>query len=221
MLQPATVKFLQDLKKHNNKEWFDAHRTIYQTAKEDYTALVQSVITAHGKKDASIASLGPKDCMFRINRDIRFSKDKSPYKTNFGAGFTRGGKKSLFAGYYLHIEPGASFVGGGLWMPHPEELKKIRQEIDYNFDAFSKIINKANFKSVFGALYAGDDAKLSRAPKGYEEDNPAIAFIKLKSYIATTPVSDEELTNQSLLKKITTAFEALQPLLQFLNHGLE
>ena len=221
MLQTTTIKFLLALKKNNAKEWFDAHRTDYTQAKEDFTSLVQSIITSFGDTDASIAALSPKDCMFRINRDVRFSKNKSPYKTNFGAGFTRGGKKSLLAGYYLHCEPGESFVGGGLWMPMPAELKKIRQEIDYNFDEFNKIIHKATFKSVYGTLYAGNDAKLIRAPKSYEENNPAIEYIKLKSFIATTPISDEELTNGSLLKKITNAFEALQPLIQFLNNGLE
>ena len=138
MLQISTLKFLKDLKKNNTKEWFDANRKIYESAKQNFEALVQTVITQHGEKDEEIIALKPKDCMFRINRDVRFSKDKSPYKTNFGAFINRGGKKSIYAGYYFHCEPGENFVGGGLWMPMPDALKKVRQEIDYCFDEFSK-----------------------------------------------------------------------------------
>src|ERR1051325_10599551 len=129
MLQTTTLKFLKDLKKNNTKEWFDANRKAYESAKKDFEGLVESVIEQFCKKDEEIGSLKPKDCMFRINRDIRFSKDKSPYKTNFGAFINKGGKKSIYAGYYFHCEPGENFVGGGLWMPMPDALKKVRQEI--------------------------------------------------------------------------------------------
>ena len=138
MLQSSTLKFLKALKKNNNKPWFDAHRKEYEQAKGDFTFFIQSVIDKHSKSDPTINSISAKDCMFRINRDIRFSKDKSPYKTNMGAYINRGGKKSLFGGYYFHCEPGQSFVGGGLWMPMPPELNKVRQEIDYNYAAFKK-----------------------------------------------------------------------------------
>jgi uncharacterized protein (TIGR02453 family) len=124
MLQPSTLKFLKDLKKNNTKEWFDANRKVYEAAKQDFEMLVQEVISQHGKKDEEIASLKPKDCMFRINRDIRFSKDKSPYKTNFGAFINRGGKKSIYAGYYFHCEPGRHFVGGGPVDAHARCFKK-------------------------------------------------------------------------------------------------
>jgi uncharacterized protein (TIGR02453 family) len=222
MLQPATIKFLRDLKKNNVKEWFDANRKQYEAAKEDFAALVKRVIEIHGKKDESIASLLPKDCMFRINRDIRFSKDKSPYKTNFGASINRGGRKSIFAGYYFHCEPGAdSFVGGGLWIPEPENLKKVRQEIDYSFDEFKKIIDSKKFTAVYNELYKGEDVMLSREPKGYEKDNPAIEYIKMKSFLAMQPLTDADLAGKDLLKKITTAFEALQPLVMFINRALE
>ena len=117
MFQPSTLKFLRDLKKNNNKPWFDAHRNQYEDARNDFENFIGAVLEKLGKKDDTIRDLKPKQCMFRINRDIRFSKDKSPYKTNFGASIDRGGKKSIFAGYYLHLEPGKSFVGGGLWMP--------------------------------------------------------------------------------------------------------
>jgi len=222
MLQTATIQFLKDLKKNNHKEWFDANRKKYDAAKADFAGLVQKVIEMHGKKDEHIASLQPKDCTFRINRDIRFSKDKTPYKTNFGASFNRGGKKSVFAGYYLHCEPGTeSFVGGGLWMPEPEDLKKVRQEIDYGFDEFKSIIGSKKFVSIYKELYKGEDSVLSREPKGYEKDNPAIEYIKFKNFIAMQPLTETELTGKDLLKKIGTAFETLQPLVMFINRAVE
>jgi len=221
MLQNSTLKFLKDLKKSNTKEWFDANRKMYEVAKQDFETLIQSVITQHGKKDEEIISLKPRDCMFRINRDIRFSKDKSPYKTNFGAFINKGGKKSIYAGYYFHCEPGENFVGGGLWMPMPDALKKVRQEIDYCFDEFSKIVNNKKFKSVYGDLYKGEEMLLSRPPKGYNDDNPAIEFIKLKSFIAMRKLEDKDMTDKNLLKKITDSFDALQPMIKFLNRALE
>src|SRR6266436_6635690 len=120
MLQPSTLRFLKDLKKNNNKAWFDSHRKQFEDAKKDFSDFNQTVIDKHSKKDKSIKELSSKNCLFRINRDIRFSKDKSPYKTNLGASINPGGKKSVLAGYYFHCEPGQSFVGGGLWMPMPE-----------------------------------------------------------------------------------------------------
>ena len=222
MLQVTTIKFLKDLKKNNHKEWFDAHRSQYETAREDFAALVKKIIERHGKKDETIAALTPKECMFRINRDIRFSKDKTPYKTNFGASINRGGKKSIFAGYYLHCEAGVeSFVGGGLWLPEPGDLKKVRQEIDYSFDEFKKIVGSKKFVSIYKELYTGEDSKLSREPKGYEKDNPAIEYIKLKNYLAMQPLTEADLVSKDLLKKIDTAFETLQPLLTFINRAME
>jgi len=158
--------------------------------------------------------------MFRINRDVRFSKDKSPYKTNMGAFINRGGKKSLFAGYYFHCEPGQSFTGGGLWMPMPPELKKVRQEIDYNFAAFRKIISSKKFKSVYTDLSRDPEYVLARLPKGYEADNPAAAYLKLKSFVAMTSIKDTDLIAKDLVKKTVASFEALQPLIEFINHSL-
>src|SRR5687767_655728 len=128
MLQASTIKFLKDLAKNNNKPWFDKHRTAYDAARIDFASFIQNVIDQHAKNDATIKPLVAKDCMFRINRDIRFSKDKTPYKKNFAASINKGGRKSMLAGYYFHLEPGQTFVGGGVYQPMPEELKKLRQE---------------------------------------------------------------------------------------------
>ena len=221
MLQQTTVQFLRNLKKNNKKEWFDANRTKYESSKKDVEDLSVEIIKRLSHTDDSIAHLQPKDCMFRINRDVRFSKDKSPYKTNMGVYFSKGGKKGINAGYYFHLEPGSSFVAGGLWMPMPPELKKVRQEIDYSWAEFSKITGSKKFKSVFGDLDMSNEFALSRPPKGYEADNPAISYLKLKSFIATTKIKDADLTSKDLVKKVTVHFESLKPLIDFLNRAIE
>jgi uncharacterized protein (TIGR02453 family) len=215
------LPFLKKLAKNNTKPWFDENRALYVTAKTEFEEFVASLISSYGKHDPSIAHLLPKECIFRINRDVRFSKDKSPYKNNFGASITSGGKKSPFAGYYVHIEPGASFVGGGLWQPMPDMLAKIRQEIDYNFPEFKKIINAAAFKKQYKELYRGEDVSLTRVPKGYEPANPAAEFLKLKSFIAMRPVSDEEIQSGELEKICVSAFKALKPFVEFINRSIE
>lgn len=221
MLHSSTLKFLKDLKRNNNKPWFDKNRTNYENAKTDFITFIQNVIDQHGKKDNSIKNLTAKNCLFRINRDIRFSKDKSPYKTNFGASINKGGRKAFdSAGYYFHLEPGNSFTGGGIYMPMPDMLKKVRQEIDYNLKDFKKILTSKKFKSVYGDLTRNEEFLLSRVPKGYEPDNPAAEFLKLKSFIAMTSLSDKDLTSKSLVSKTVAAFDALQPLIEFLNQSI-
>jgi len=221
MLQKTTIKFLKDLKTNNNKPWFDANRKVYDMAKADFIVFIQAVIDSYGKKDDSIAHLKAKDCTFRINRDVRFSKDKSPYKDNMGAYMSRGGKKSLFGGYYFHCQPGRSFMGGGLWMPMSTELTKVRQEIDYNFTAFKKIIGSKKFRAVYGDLSRDAEYILTRVPKGYEPHNPAADYLKLKSFVAMTPLKESDLTSKDLTKKVLSAFETLQPLLEFINQSIE
>ncbi|NCI51745.1 DUF2461 domain-containing protein [Sediminibacterium roseum] len=222
MLQSSTLTFLKNLKKNNNREWFEKNRAAYEAAKEDMARLVDDVIRQFGKKEEGIAPLTAKECVYRINRDVRFSKNKAPYKNNMAASLIKGGKKAANAGYYIHIQPGGeSFIGGGRYMVEPSELKKIRQEIDYSWEEFEKIIGNKKFRSTYGELERGEGMALSREPKGYEKDNPAIEYIKLKSFVATTSLTDADLTGKDLVKKITAAFETLQPLIRFLNRALE
>ncbi len=221
MITKEALRFLSQLKKNNNKPWFDAHRSTYEQTKKELELFTQQLIDTHGKKDAGIASLTAKACMFRINRDVRFSKNKDPYKTNMGAFINQGGKKSFLAGYYFHLEPGASFVGGGLYMPMPEHLAKVRQEIDYNLDDFKKILRSAAFKKIYGDLDRSDEYTLTRVPKGYEADNPAAEYLKLKSFVGIHYIDDKTITSPQLLKEVLAAFAALQPLVAFLNEGLE
>lgn len=222
MLQNSTLQFLKQLKKNNTKEWFDANRKKYETAKADYASFIQNVIDKFCKTDKKLTTLKSKDCLFRINRDVRFAKDKSPYKTNMGAYINADGKKSMTGGYYLHFEPGQSFVGGGIYQPDAEALRKLRQEIDYNFKEFKNIISSKKFLSVYTKGLSNDEGlSLSRPPKGYDENNPAIEFIKMKSIVAMAPLTDAQLTDKKIEATVVKAFEALHPLILFLNKAIE
>ena len=221
MIQPATLSFLKKLSRNNNKAWFDANREKYDTVKVDFEFFVQEIINKHSKVDTDLQGLEAKKCIFRINRDVRFSKDKSPYKQNLGASMSRGGKKSVFADYYMHIEPGKSFVGGGLWMPEAIALKKIRQEIDYCWEEFETIIKEPAFRKHYGTLYRQDGIEMSRVPHGFEKDNPAAPFLKLKHIIGIHEVDDARVTSPTFSKKVQAAFKALMPMIRFLNRALE
>ncbi len=221
MLQPSTLKFLKDLKKNNNKEWFEKNRNQYESAKQNFLELTQEIILNFGKIDTTIAHLEPKKCVFRINRDVRFSKDKSPYKTNMGLFLSKSGKNATHAGYYFHLEPGECFIGGGLYMPTPDILAKVRQEIDYNWSEFNKIITNKKFVSQFKELDKSKEFTLTRPPKGYDIDNPAIAFIKMKTWIAGKKISDEELLDKKIIKNMVASFEALKPTIDFFNRAID
>jgi len=218
MLQPSTLKFIKELKTNNNKPWFDANRKKYEEAKTDFISFVDNLLAAIAKFDPAISSLKAKGCIFRINRDVRFSKDKSPYKTNMGAYMNPGGKKVNTPGYYFHCEPGQAFAAGGLYGPEPAVLAKVRQEIDYSFDDWKKIVNDKGFKKYFPKVDGIET--LSRPPKGYTDDNPAIEFLKMKSFIVSRPLTDVQLTDKSLIKEVAKTFEAMKPMIDFLNNGM-
>jgi uncharacterized protein (TIGR02453 family) len=215
------LEFLKGLAENNNKPWFDENRDKYLIAKKEIETFTIKLIQEFGEIEPSIANLEAKECLFRINRDVRFSKDKSPYKTNFGISINPGGKKSDLAGYYIHIEPGKSFVGGGMWMPMPEQLGKIRQEIDYNLEQFEELIKAQTFKKQYGTLNSGKEISLVRIPKGYEADSLAAEYLKLKSFTATKPLPDNTITSKEFIEDCTIAFKALKPLIGFLNQGIQ
>jgi uncharacterized protein (TIGR02453 family) len=219
MLQSSTIQFLKSLKKNNNKDWFEKNRKQYELAKTDYLDFVTKVLQELQNFDKTLLELQPKQCVFRLNRDVRFSKNKEPYKTNFGASFSKGAKKIQSAGYYLHLEPGENFVGGGLWMPMAPDLNKVRQEIDYCFKEFSSILKKPNFKTTYGDM--DNSMKLVRPPKGFEIDNPALDYLKLKSFVVTRPMKDIELTDKALIKNVVKDFKSIAPLVHFLNRAIE
>jgi uncharacterized protein (TIGR02453 family) len=217
----TTLKFLSQLAKNNDKSWFDENRKLYEEARKEYINLIDEVILQLKKSDPAIGEQTAKSSIFRINRDVRFSKDKSPYKTNFGASINAHGRKSMMPGYYVHVEPGKSFIGGGLYMAEPAMIKKVRQEIDYNFEEFQSILKSSSFKKTYKDIYDGKDVKLSRVPQGYEKDNPAAEYLKLKSWIVMKEVPDEYMTDPKVSSKIVKDLEVMQPLLAFLNKSLD
>lgn len=221
MLEKSTLEFLKQLKKNNKREWFDANKDKYLKAKENVDSFVDEVIRSFSAFDKSLGGLRAKDCVFRIYRDVRFSKDKSPYKTNMGASINQGGKKMEIAGYYLHIEPGKTMIAGGRWMPSGDHLKKIRQEIDYNGKHLHKILANKNFKKLFGGLDNSDEYKLARPPKGYDKDHKDVELLKLNSYLVWHEFSDKEVLSRNFLKNLTAAAKAMKPLLDFLNTAID
>jgi len=221
MIQASTFEFLKNLKNNNNKEWFDKNRTVYEQAKKDFISFTSTLIDGICEFDESIsmAHLEAKNCVSRINRDIRFSKDKTPYKTNFFAIINQGGKKSPLACYYFQLEPERSFLGGGAYMPESSDLQKIRKEIDYNFDEWQEIVESASFLKIFEKGIQAPET-LQRVPKGYEEDNPALAYLKMKGFYSISFLSDKELQSKDCMGQILTHLEAVKPMIDFLNRAL-
>jgi len=211
-------KFLKGLAANNSKVWMDAHKPDYQTAKDNFIELVQDAINTTAKFDSEIADEEAKKCIFRLNRDVRFSNNKDPYKTNFGGSICKGGRKTGNPGYYIHIMPGNNFAGGGLYHPEPESLKKIRQEIDYNAPEMVKIINSADFKKHFSEPY---DDKVKTAPKGYPKDHPHIDLLRYRSFIYMQQFTDKETQSQEFPKMIRETFKTMKPYLDFLRKGLD
>jgi uncharacterized protein (TIGR02453 family) len=214
-----TLSFLKKLSRNNNKEWFDKNRPVYEEARDELKQLVKEVLERVAEFDPSIAQLEPKDCMFRINRDIRFSKDKTPYKTNMGFMIAPGGKKSIKSCYYVHAEPGNCFIAGGIWMPEPEHLKLIRQEIDYNGDALKKIFQSKNFKKYFAGF--DEESKLVRMPKDYDESHLYAEWLKLKSFTVTMPIEESVLSDKKAVDKICAPFKEMYAFNQFFNAALD
>lgn len=219
MIQASTLKFLKDLKKNNNRDWFMDNKSAYESAKEDVAQFMQKVIDESAKFDTALKGLDASKCIMRIYRDVRFSKDKSPYKLNFGIAFSSRGKGVEGPGYYMHIQPGESFFGGGHWMPNADHLKMIRQEIDYNSKEFKKIVESGSFKKTFGGL--SEEDKLKTAPKDYPKDHPEIEYLKLKSFTAFVSFSDAELMEKNAAKKVVDACKAMHPFIIFLQTAIE
>jgi uncharacterized protein (TIGR02453 family) len=219
MISEELLIFLKNLSEHNYKEWFHEHKSQYQKVRREFEDYVAVLIAEIAHFDESVKQLEPKDCIFRINRDIRFSKDKRPYKTNFGAFISPGGKKSGYAGYYFHVEPENSFIAGGVYMPSSANLKAIRTEIYENIDEFKSLINDPAFQSYFGGL--DEIEKLKTAPKGFPKDFKDIDILNHKHYTASMPLDQKLLHTVDLTIEISKAFQALYPLNYFLNDAIE
>ncbi|MBI3244624.1 MAG: DUF2461 domain-containing protein [Chloroflexi bacterium] len=211
------LTFLSELEHNNNKLWFDRNRDSYDEARQLFEELVIALISEVGKFE-DLGGLMPKDCVFRINRDLRFSKDKSPYKTAMSAVIGPGGKKQTSLPYYVHLEPrGRSMLGGGHYMPTPGQLARWRQAVDQDAARLNKIIHHKNFVSAFGAL-EGD--KLKSAPKGYSRDHPEIELLRLKQLVVVHRLTDKEVLSPEFVKETAKAFKTMKPFLDYLNQSL-
>jgi uncharacterized protein (TIGR02453 family) len=216
-IKKSTLDFLTAIKCNNNKEWFAANRPLYLEARENFESFVQNIINGIILFEPVMKGLEAKSCVFRINRDIRFSNDKSPYKSNFGAFIVQGGKKNgdKFAGYYFHIEPGKSIMAGGAYVPPAPWLAAIREKISDSPEEFLKIINSKDFVKYFGSL---DGEKLKTAPKGYPLNHPQIELLKFKSYLVVNEASDKMVLSNNFSDHVINVFKAMKPLNDFLNN---
>jgi uncharacterized protein (TIGR02453 family) len=210
-LDNSVLEFLKKLEKNNNREWFAKHKSMYDNALEHYTVFIDEVATCLKKSDMI------EDVKrFRIYRDIRFSKDKTPYKNNFGTGFSRATAR-LRGGYYLHIQNDGCFAGGGFWSPEPQDIKRIRDEFSYDSETIMKIQKEKNFKKYFGSI-KGD--ALVNAPRGYDPLLPAIDLIKKKQWIVMRAFDTKDLTSKNFSTEVVKTFEALRPFFDYMSDVL-
>lgn len=218
MASPTNLKtvldFLSELQQHNNKLWFEKHRADYERAKDQFETFVGRLIEGIGAFE-DLSGVSARDCVMRIYRDIRFSKDKSPYRTNMGASIASGGRKSGRLGYYVHVAPhDETFLGGGLHMPDPQQLARFRASIDRDASRLKAIVNAKDFKRNFGPL-SGE--KLKTAPQGYSRDHPEIEILRLKEIVAGRQWADAEVLSARFSSQVVAAARALKPFLDYLN----
>ncbi len=220
MLSKDSLIFLEDLKANNNRDWFLDNKKRYEVFKKDYHQLVGNFLDVMKPLDSSLEMLEVKHCTFRINRDIRFSKDKSPYKAHLGIWLSSGVKGWNRSGYYVHIEKGASFIAGGFYCPEAEDLKKVRKEIAYFYEDLEEILNNKNFTKEFGDFDKNESNVLKNPPRGYEKDHPAIEFLKLKSFETTHKFDIDEVTKEDFVTTMSKKLILLKPLNDFINRAL-
>lgn len=220
MLSKDTLQFLDDLKANNNRDWFLENKKRYEAVKKDYQQLVGDFLDVMKPLDPSLEMLEVKNCTFRINRDIRFSKDKTPYKSHLGVWLSSSVKGMNRSGYYLHLEKGASFIAGGLYCPEPEDLKKMRKEIAYFHDDLETILNKKDFKKEFKDFDRNEKNMLKNPPRGFEKEHPAIEFLKLKSFESSQRIDISEATKKDFVATMSKKLIVLKPLNDFINRAL-
>ncbi|RDI58232.1 DUF2461 domain-containing protein [Flavobacterium glaciei] len=220
MLSKETLQFLDDLKANNNRDWFLENKKRYEAFKKDYQQLVADLLDAMKPLDPSLEMLEVKNCTFRINRDIRFSKDKTPYKSHLGIWLSSGAKGLNRSGYYIHLEKGASFIAGGLYCPESEDLKKMRKEIAFFHDDLEAILDEKDFKREFGDFDRNEKDTLKNPPRGYDKEHPAIELLKLKSFEATQKIEFSAASKKDFVAVMSQKLIALKPLNDFINRAL-
>lgn len=210
-ISKSTFKFLKDIEKNNNREWFAENKPRYEEAWKEAKAFAAAIEEGLSKKDVI-----EKTKVFRIYRDVRFAKNKEPYKSTIGIGFTRAGANRR-GGYYLHIEPGNTFAGGGFWAPNPTDLKRIRDEFHMDAKPIRKIIKAKKFKEYFGDIY-GDEVKT--APKGFSKEDPNIDLIRKKQFIVTRQFSDQDALDANFHKEVVKTYVAMLPYFNYMTEVL-
>lgn len=211
------LQFLEDLSKNNNRDWFNENRNRYEENRDKMLFMTEVLITEIKKFDPEIPMLSPKDCLFRIFRDVRFSKDKRPYKTNFGSFISKGGRKGDWPGYYFHIDPEGSFIGGGVYMPQADTLRAIRSYVAENAQEFIEITRNEEFRKFYSEMY---DHKLKTAPKGFPKDHDYIDLLKYKSYVFSTNLNKKILLSDSLFDYIVQSYRELYKVNDFLSRAV-
>ena len=220
MLSKETLQFLDDLKANNNRDWFLENKKRYEAFKKDYYQLASDLLDALKPLDASLEMQEVKNCTFRINRDIRFSKDKTPYKSHLGFWFSSGAKGQNRSGYYIHLEKGASFIAGGLYCPESDDLKKMRKEIAYFHEDLEEILEEKNFKKEFKDFDRNEKNTLKNPPRGYEKEHPAIELLKLKSFESSQAIDLSAVAKKDFVAVMSKKLIALKPLNDFINRAL-
>lgn len=214
MIEQNTFDFLVELGKNNNREWFNDNRQRYENARDNVADFVEDLIVDIKHFDPFITDASAKNTTFRIFKDVRFSKNKDPYKDNFGAAICKGGKKSPYPGYYLHISPqGKSFLGGGIYRPEAAILKSVRNEISFNHEIFCNLINQPKFKEFFNEL-EGD--KLKRPPKGFDPEHPVVELLKHKDWVMMHKMEDKKITQKNFKAHCLQVFQEMKPVNEFL-----
>ena len=215
-----TIKFLKKLKKNNDRDWFNANKMEYEAAREEFTAIIGKLIEGIAAFDPDVIGIDPKKCVFRIYRDVRFSKDKSPYKTNFGGSVAPGGRKSGIPGYYIHVEPGTCFLAGGLYMPQAADLLAVRKAIAADPKALPKIEKNAAFKKHLGKIET--HGRLKTSPKGFDADHPAIEYLRMKDFTVHQKIKDEAaMRSPKFPGEAVKVYKAMKPFLDFLREAIK
>ena len=214
------LDFLSELALHNDRDWFHAHKDWYTASYQQFTRFSEAYIEGLSRIDDTLAGLQAKDCIWRIYRDVRFSADKRPYKEWFGVfPAAKGGKKSLHGGYYVHIQPGKCMFAAGIWDPTPELLKTLRKEIEANYDEVETIMAQPHYKRYFADF--DTDNMLKKVPKGFDPDFVHADWLKRKSYIISTMLTDEQVCAPDFLEPVLDIASAAKPLNDFLNYTFE
>jgi uncharacterized protein (TIGR02453 family) len=212
------LSFLEALSQNNNRDWFQDNKKTYQAALETFREFIGTILAGVSKTDPSVGNLEAKDTIFRIYKDVRFSKDKTPYKTHFGGWMAKGGRKSTDAGYYFHLEPGNTFMAAGVWMPPKEQLTLIRQEIMYNPSEFFKVINDPVINK--GYERGGKEDMLKKGPAGFPKDFEFMEEIKYKHYIFSKNYENKDVIKSGFAEKVTQDYKGIYPLVDYLNHAM-